>query len=606
MALYEKLYENFSSPLSADKWQLGANSANIVVTGGSARIHKDAGNELSPQDFAADGTPIALFSPAGVFSGEIEGQVKFTPVFGYTAGQNYPSVFLNIRSSQLTGTPREVSVSFWSENGEGSATTYGAQLEFSDVGSGETEMGPLIGGLVLNKPFWAKLYLNRATGLVKWWSSPDGITWTERYSGVHTSARSDGYSRVTVDTALVNKTTQYVLADDYYMRTSDAILRPDTGLVLPDSENISTSVQHYLDTQNAVAPSKSSSPLLSEGGPRIPVTAYGFGGGFGAITGFGTSAYGSVSRAVLASSTLEVSSAFSEAISNNILLKQIHNLGTNSSRSVTAFTNILLEQAHELLVDNTTSNWSVQNIDLLQQHMLALENMRSLSYMDNISLSTAAQLGIANAASQSYAAIVNLIQQHTLSADNSRSLASSVDISLIQELTLLLNSSRAITYLDNIKLTEDYKLLPGGARSNSYVTALILEQIHTIAVASGRSLTASQLVDILQYTLLGKPSNGRSYSTADVISLIQQSFLEVDNANSRTKLPEVTIVDWDKLSVDFGLYKPTTGTSGQEFAQGGFSDGLYKPTGLRPEELTRIEIDSDGILKPTGPSSGKY
>lgn len=162
------------------------------------------------------------------------------------------------------------------------------------------------------------------------------------------------------------------------------------------------------------------------------------------------------------------------------------------------------------------------------------------------------------------------------------------------------------TKSDMVKLLENYILGIESLIHGHEAEQVVLLQSNLLSVNSSLLELKSDIVDILEYTLLGKPHDAKHAVVSVDVGLIQDHILGVQDALNILKSDEGRITNWDKLGVGFGNYKPKHGANGELIGIELDAAGLYIGNLAKSGELHQVQIDSDGTFKQVRPEQGKY
>ena len=411
--------------------------------------------------------------------------------------------------------------------------------------------------------------------------------------GTITAYTDDGYNTTFSGTS----TTWAALALGDRVYNIDGVNEDPIGLTSP---NIRLSQRFTTQPSAASVGVTSSSPTLVEGPPKAMVYAPGFGGGFGGVI----TTYGAVQHPILAASELEVQSSLHNTVSPNISISQAHILTPISSVISHKSDNLPLSQVHKLIVGNSVTSVTSGELSVVQAFSLPVDKATHILSSPDLNLASAGSLGIESAIHSVKSLNVLLSQAHNIEVNKSLIGLTSSVIGTIQNSQVNPNSSIIGHLAQSIGVTQNHKLFANSTLHGAKSDAITLEQIHTLIVSKALHGPTSDELALIQFTLLNTPHRASHKVLGDIAHLIQNSELSPDPSTIYTASPEVYLINWDKLNVNFGNYVPkisgdgtlnTTGVDGGNLAPKSHGDG----------EL-QVVFTTDGYLIPREKPDGRY
>lgn len=289
---------------------------------------------------------------------------------------------------------------------------------------------------------------------------------------------------------------------------------------------------------------------------------------------------------LIENSTLALDNALNGHLSEVVALIYHDTISTPnaSSHSLTSQISALIRNI-SLAINSSTHSLTSDQVTVSFGHLLEMiDSIHTLS-STQVKLSQAQLIAIANTL-------------HTLAGGNP----------IITENKTLKNIGNTLhaTKSDMVKLLENYILAIENLIHGHESEQVVLLQSDLLSVNTALHGLQSNIVDILEYTLLGEPHSAKHSIVSVNVELVQKHILAIEDAINALKSDEGRVVNWDRLGVGFGNYRPTLDKNGDLISVELDSVGIYLGNLAKTGELKAVEIDYDGLLKPVRPEQGKY
>lgn len=456
---------------------------------------------------------------------------------------------------------------------------YGGTTEANTTGY--TLSGSLIGGV-------RSLAIDEgATGYIAWvpWDYQPGTNYWVRFrvigntmkAKVWLQAEQEPVAWAMEQTNSVRSTGSYSGMHQYATGsvTYEKLSFASNGDTAPASQ---AEVDRYnADIINAAAPT--STPIV------------GYSGGYGGIfTGFG-SALGLAKQntSLVANDTLHTNTV------TNISVTQVHNVVADNTSHGHAASSVSVTQLHILGINNTSHALTSTSPVFAITHNLAVDNTSHSLTSENIALITGYAAVAANALHSLTSDNIAISQTQTIAIDNSLHENVSTSTSLIEAKTLAI-ANALHSLADNIGPFSITHILGVANTTHAHsTTSVALLQSALLVLSQATHAVTSTSVDIIQFTLLGKPDDTVHGTDSSPITLTSKQVLEIQDALHLIKsLAIVNIIDWTEMNVDFGRYQQGW-TTGGNLEQATASTGRYTP-----------QVDTEGILIPVTVEEGRF
>lgn len=247
------------------------------------------------------------------------------------------------------------------------------------------------------------------------------------------------------------------------------------------------------------------------------------------------------------------------------------------------FWSISGEEVSAVVMNSATHGHYVESITITQSHVTdVLNTVHSVDSLD-----------------------VSLIQQHVAAVADTIHSVFSDSTSVEETPVLIMSANRHSLTSDTVPLATGFAVLAHNAAHSVLSTNINLSQRQTVGISSSTHSITSSSMQLIESMLVKALNSSHSVRSGE-IKLAEDYILVIDESLIRVKSDETRVINWDDMSLYFGIYKPTKGNEGSLDGLTIDTDNIYKPTKSADGELEIVVIDGSGIYKPDKQDNGKY
>lgn len=199
------------------------------------------------------------------------------------------------------------------------------------------------------------------------------------------------------------------------------------------------------------------------------------------------------------------------------------------------------------------------------------------------------------------------IVEHKTLVTNDTIHSQTVDsITITQAHTLAVNDTLHSQIVDSLELDQGLAVISNYTTHAHTADNVVLTQRHILVVQDTLHAQTVDTVALLQNSQLDV-HDATHTQTADGLTLLENYLLDVHSTRHTHSADSIAnIVNWDDLSVKFGLYKPDYSKSGSLTEAEQNENKVLKPFYAPVESLEEAAAASQGIFKPKFAGTGQF